>query len=593
MKKILNHPLDSHSILRKKRAIKRTLLENAELVSKRIAILGGSTSSSIKDFLELFLLDSGISPVFYESEYNKYYEDAIFGNAELDAFKPDVIYIHVSSVNITQFPIYSMTEEDVQRLVDDEVSKFKNIWESLYKFDCAIVQNNFDYLPQRSLGNLDGYSIHGKTNFVNMLNSELAKNARYSDKLYLNDINYLSASVGLDNWFDQSLWQQGKYAVSMEGATRLAKNLSNILTSIFGLSKKCLVLDLDNTCWGGVIGDDGVDNIEIGVETSLAEGYTSFQKYVRELHQRGILLAVCSKNDEENAIAGFNRLDSILKYEDFTVVKANWDPKNKNIVDIAYEINIGLDSLVFIDDNPVERELVLSSVFGVSVPDVGADVIDFINHIDKNGYFEPISMSTDDIKRSQFYKDNEVRAIHQIDFKSYDDFLISLEMSSFISSFSSLYMKRVTQLVNKTNQFNLTTKRYTSSEIESISEDDNYIKLYGILSDKFGDNGLVSVVIGRIEGRQCHIDLWVMSCRVLKRNFEHAMLDELVLQCKRMGVSEIMGYYYKSKKNSMVYTLYEEFGFSLFNQNGDNSLWKIDVSGYINKNKFIEVNNAV
>ena len=587
----LEYPLDINKILRKKKSIKKDLLLNGNFIAKNIAILGGSTTSEIKNILEIFLLKNGIKPKFYESEYNKYYEDALFGSNELDKFSPDIIYIHTTNQNIIKYPESKDTPEDVDILLSNEIQRYKSIWNSLSKFDCAIIQNNFDYTEDRGLGNLDCYDIHGKTYFINKLNNEFSHNARKMKNLYINDINYLSSYIGLRYWFDKSLWYQAKYAISMESIPELAFNISKIISSIFGKSKKCLVLDLDNTCWGGVIGDDGLDRIHIGNETAISESYTVFQKYVKELKDRGVTLAICSKNDFENAKEGFSHPESILKFDDFTSFKANWNPKNQNILDIAKSINIGVDSLVFIDDNPVERDIVFSQIPSVSVPNAGSDVVEFIAHIDRNGYFEPISIADDDINRSQYYKDNKKRINKQATFKSYDEFLVSLDMTAEIKSFSSVYLDRITQLINKTNQFNLTTKRYTAGEIENISTSDEHIKIYGKLTDKYGDNGLIAVSIGSIKKRQCHIDLWLMSCRVLKRDMEFAMLDELVKQCTEKGVSKIVGYYYKSTKNNMVSNLYERFGFILSETNSEDTIWKLDISNYENKNKFIGINN--
>ena len=588
---MLNYPLNITNLLRKKKSIKKELLQKDNFIEKNIAILGGSTTSEIKNILELFLLDNGIKPNFYESEYNKYYEDALFGNEELNKFNPDIIYIHITNKNILNYPNLKDTEDDVRKLLNDEINRYKSIWQSLSKYNCSIIQNNFDLPSERSLGNLDCYDIHGKTYFINQLNNEFVKSARVIKNLYINDINYLSSYIGLQNWFDKSLWYQAKYALSMEAIPELCFNISKIINSIFGKTKKCLVLDLDNTCWGGVIGDDGLTGISIGTETAIAEAYTSFQSYIKELKDRGITLAVCSKNDFKNAKEGFSHPDSVLKFDDFTSFKANWDPKYLNIGTIAKEINIGLDSLVFIDDNPVERDIVFSQLSMVAVPDVGSDVIEFVSHIDKNGYFEPISLSSDDINRNQYYEDNKKRANEEATFQSYDDFLVSLEMTAEIRAFSSVYLDRITQLTNKTNQFNLTTKRYTFGEIEAISKDDNYIKIYGKLTDKYGDNGLIAITIGRIENGICHIDLWLMSCRVLKRDMEFAMLDELVRQCKAKNLSKIVGYYYKSAKNNMVSDLYSKFGFILVETNKDDTIWELNIENYKNKNTLIGVKN--
>ncbi len=588
---LLNYPIDHRVLLRKKSSIKKRLLENKNLIEKRVAILGGSTTAEIKNTLELFLLDRGIRPIFYESDYSKYYEDALFGSPNLEQFKPDIIYIHTTVVNITNFPKMSDSEEKIRALLNSEIDRYKSIWSALLKYDCAIIQNNFDYPIDRDLGNMDNYDIHGRIHYLNQLNLAFAENARDIKSLYINDINYLSSYIGLTRWFDRRLWYQAKYAVSLEAIPELSFNLAKIISAIFGKTKKCIVLDLDNTCWGGVIGDDGLDGIQIGKETAVAEAYSAFQEYIKRLKERGITLAVCSKNDFNNAKEGFSHPDSILKYEDFTSFKANWEPKYQNIVEIADEINIGLDSIVFIDDNPAERDIVSSQIPSVEVPDIGSDVVNFIDYIDKNGYFEPVTLSMEDINRNRYYEDNKKRLIEQSFYDSYDDFLHSLNMVAEIKPFSSIYLDRITQLTNKTNQFNLTTQRYTDAEIKHFASDDNYITLYGRLIDKYGDNGLISVVIGRIDGNVCHIELWLMSCRVLKRGMEFAMLDRLVQECKKRDIQEIIGYYLKTEKNSMVSNLYGEFGFELLEKSDNRTTWSLDISSYTNKNIFIEVND--
>ncbi len=587
----LNYPLDIGKILRKKKSIKRQLLTKDQFIEKKIAILGGSTTSEIRNILELFLLNNDIKPSFYESDYNKFYEDALFGNEELDRFGPDIIYIHTSCVNITSFPNINDSASAVDDLLKSEITKYQSIWSALSKYGCTIIQNNFDFPLHRSLGNLDGSDIHGKTHFINLLNLEVAKATRELKNLYINDINYLSSYLGLSNWFDPSLWYQAKYALAMDAIPELTYNISKIINAIFGKSKKCLILDLDNTCWGGVIGDDGINGISIGTETALSESHTAFQIYASELKNRGISLAVCSKNDFDNAKEGFEHPDTVLKFDDFTSFKANWNPKHQNIIEISEEINIGIDSLVFIDDNPVERDIVSSQIPSTSVPDVGSDVIYFIDFIDRNGYFEPVTLSADDLHRNEYYKGNQKRANQQAAFNSYEDFLVSLEMTAEIKTFKSVYLDRITQLTNKTNQFNLTTKRYTTGEIEQLAESNDYIKLYGKLSDKYGNNGLITVVIGEIKDKQCHIDLWLMSCRVLKRGMEFAMLEELVKQCKSNNICELIGYYQKSKKNSMVSDLYENFGFTCSEQNDDSSTWNLNISDYTINNNCIGVNN--
>ena len=585
----LEYPLDVATILRKKKAIKKKLLERNDFTAKKIAVLGGSTTQEVVNILDLFLLKNGIRAEFYQSEYNRFYEDALFGNDSLNDFQPDLIYLHTSNVNLLELTGLNESGINTDDLVQKEIDRFKSIWQALGRYGGVIIQNNFELPMHRSLGNLDCYDSHGKTYFINQLNLEFAKHARQANNLYINDINYLSSWLGLQNWFDNKLWCMAKYALSFEAIPLLAQNLTHIINAIFGKSKKCLVLDLDNTCWGGVIGDDGLQGIAIGTDTALGEAHHNFQHYVRELQQRGVILAACSKNEEEAALLGFSHADSVLSAKDFTAFKANWEPKHSNISDIADEINIATDSLVFVDDNPVERELVASQIPQVTVPDVGDDITRYIEFLDRSGYFEPVTLSADDRQRHNFYEDNKKRAQAQEKFADYSAFLVSLQMHAEIKHFTTEYLGRITQLINKTNQFNLTTRRYTQAEIETIASDAKQIKLYGRLTDKYGDNGLIAVIIAEIKARQCHINLWLMSCRVLKRDMELAMLDCLVRQCVAAGALELYGYYYKTPKNNMVAKLYQQLGFSLLEQRGDDSIWKLSLEDYQHLNTVIKV----
>lgn len=586
---LLDYPFNSAMILRKRKAIRKELMKRSYTKKIKIAVLGGSTTNGLVNVIELFLLKQGLLPSFYESEYNKYYEDALFGNDTLSSFNPDIIYIHTTHENVSEYPSFGAEAQAVKLLLENESLKFKSIWESLASYNCPIIQNNFDFPPNRSLGNLDGYNLHGRTFFLNRLNLSFASEAQENKSLFINDINYLSASIGLNKWFDKNLWFTAKYAISFEAIPALANNITNIVTAILGMSKKCLVLDLDNTCWGGVIGDDGLNGIKLGNETPRGEAYLAFQKYVKELKDRGIILAICSKNEIENAKEGFTHSDSVLTHADFTSFYANWEPKHQNIEKIAQEINIDIGSLVFVDDNAMERSLVESQLPTVAVPNVGNNVLDFIDYIEQNGYFSIVSLSDDDIKRNKFYSENQKRAKEQTEFKNYDDFLSSLLMEAEIKSFTDVYFERITQLINKTNQFNLTTRRYTITDVEAMAKSDDFIALYGKLTDKFGDNGLVSIVVGKIEEKKCIIDTWLMSCRVLKRDMEYAMLDVLVEECSKRGLTEIYGQYKRTAKNNMVANLYGEMGFELIESSDTERLWKLTISNFNRKQITIKI----
>lgn len=589
--KELEYPFDSAWLLSNRRKIRKKLLtSNENFIEKNVAVLGGSTTANIVQILDLFLLHHGIKASFYESEYGMYYEEAVFSNDGLTFFNPDIIYIHTSNRNVTAFPLLTDTKEEIDSLLDSQMQKFLTVWECLSeKYACPIIQNNFEMFLYRLLGNKDASDVHGAVNFLSRLNLKFYEYAQNHKDFFICDINYISADYGLKEWSDPFYWHMYKYALNVNAIPYLAFNVANIIKSIFGKNKKGFVLDLDNTLWGGVIGDEGVENIKIGSETSSGQVYSEFQQYIKAQKQLGILLNVNSKNDEENAIAGLKHPDSVLTPDDFIQIKANWETKDKNFLEIAKLLNLLPESLVFVDDSPAERHIVTGQLPKVSAPEIGQSY-QYIQTIDRNGFFETTYLSADDLKRNEMYRENAKRIELQASFSDYGAYLESLDMKAFIRPFEAIYLARISQLTNKSNQFNLTTKRYTQGEIKEISEDDNFITLYGKLEDKFGDNGIVSVCIGRIEKKICHIDLWLMSCRVLKRDMEYAMMDALVHKCQKAGISEIRGYYYPTAKNTMVKNFYETIGFHMVSQSQGRTVWSFTVDYfYKEQNKYIQV----
>ena len=587
----LEYPFDSAYIMKKRRSIKRTLLADGSVrIKKKIAVLGGSTTSDIISVMELFLLNSGIEPTFYESEYAQYWQDAMFPSDELAEFAPDIVFIHTTNRNITAYPQITDSRETVSELLDAEFSRFKTMWDALFsRFHCPIIQNNFELPMFRLLGNKDSSDYRGRERFITRLNEKFYDFADNTPNFYINDINYISASYGLKEWSNPLYWNMYKYAMCFGAIPEFAFNTVNIIKSVFGKNKKALALDLDNTLWGGVVGDDGVENIQIGQETGVSQSYYEFQSYLKAQSKLGVMLTVCSKNDEENAIAGLNHPEGVLRPDDFIIIKANWENKDRNISETASQLNILPDSIVFVDDNPAERAIVRAQIAGVAVPEIDS-VENYIQTLDRSGFFEVTTFSEDDLKRNEMYKANAERAAQQASFENYSDYLLSLEMDAAIDDFIPMYLQRITQLTNKSNQFNVTTKRYTAAEMESVYESGDYIRLYGKLVDKFGDNGVVSVVIGKKDGTTLNIDLWLMSCRVLKRDMEFAMLDTLVKKCREQGITTIKGYYYPTAKNKMVRDLFGTFGFDKVSEDGDgNSIWTLDVGNYKNKCHVINI----
>lgn len=586
-------PPFSKELLLKRKKLRRMLLEGGtDFIEKRIAILGGSTTHDIKNMLELFLLHYGIRCRFYESEYGQYWQDVMFENPQLEEFQPDLIYIHTSIRNLSCWPDLSDSDEMVEAMLAEEYEKFAVMWDQIHRvYGCPVIQNNFEYPYWRLFGNRDASDIHGRVHYVTKLNLKFAAYAQSAESFYIHDLNYLSASFGLDAWSDPFYWYMYKYALSMQAVPYLAYSVANMIKSLYGKNKKAFALDLDNTLWGGIVGDDGPENLQIGQETSEGQAYSEFQQYLKLHMQTGVILNIVSKNEKENALAGLQRPDMVLKPDDFIMIKANWLPKSQNLTELAHTLSLLPESFVFVDDNPAEREIIRQQVPGAAVPEIGDKPEAFIHAIDRMGYFEVTQLSGDDAARNGMYRQNAARSRAELSFADYGEYLRSLAMHAQIKSFSPMYYARIAQLTNKSNQFNLTTKRLTQDEIAAMAQDQSYLTLYGKLADQFGDNGVVSVVIGKIREQCLDLVLWLMSCRVLKRDMEYAMMDTLAAACKKRGIDTIYGYYYPTAKNAMVRDFYEKQGFSkVSGDEAGNTVWKLELAGgYSQKNHVIQV----
>lgn len=562
----LEYPFDASAILQRKRRIRRELLQQEGLIDKKIAIVSGSTVGEVKNILELFLLNAGIRPTFWEGGYGLYYEDVVYDGGALRAFGPDLIYVHTTCRNLANLPCQADGAEAAEAEFAAEAARWDHFWQAALSYGCPVVQNNFEQPDVRLMGNMDAVDARGLVRFGRRMNERLAAFAAARKGLYVNDICWLSAREGLDKWHSPQMWYAYKYALALECVPALCHSVAAIAKSIFGKNKKAVVCDLDNTLWGGVIGDDGPEGIALGEETPAGRAHTALQRYLKELSHMGVLLGVCSKNEDAAARAGFSRPDSVLKAEDFVSFKANWQPKHLNLAAMAGELNLLPDSFVFLDDNPAERDIVRRQLPGVAVPELSAPE-DFVRALDRAGYFEVTALSDDDRKRGDMYRQNALRTQAQQAFGDYGDYLKSLEMKAVIRPFDAPHAERLTQLINKTNQFNLTTRRYTQSEVEALVGDKGYITLYASLADKFGDNGITAALIARVDGCEAAIELWVMSCRVFKRDLEKAVFDRLVAQCRALGVQRITGRYLPTAKNLFCKDFYATIGFEPAGEN--------------------------
>lgn len=589
----LEYPFDGEALLRKKRALRRELAAQPGLVEKKVAIVSGTTVGEVKNMLELFLLNSGIRPAFWEGPYGLYYESLAFDDGSLAAFAPDVIYIHTSVHNLQNLPCPADSAGAAEEKFAAEAARWQGLWQAAARFGCPVVQNNFELPDVRVLGSFDAVAAQGRVRFVRRMNALAADWAAQHANFYVHDLCWLSASEGLARWCSPAAWYAYKYACDVPYIPTLAHSVACIIKALFGKNKKAVATDLDNTLWGGVVGDDGPEALAMGSETPAGMAHTALQQYLKDLAGAGVLLNVCSKNEEAAARAGLRQPAATLREDDFVCFCANWQPKDANLAAMAQQLNLLPDSFVFLDDNPAERALVRQSLPGTAVPELAAPE-GYVRTLDRAGYFEAVGLSADDKKRAQMYHENALRSAASASFADYGEYLRSLAMRAEIGPFRAGQLGRITQLINKTNQFNLTTRRYTEAEVAACMQDEGCITLAGRLEDKFGDNGLVSAIIGRVRGDAVHIELWVMSCRVFKREFELAMFDALAAACLERGVRTILGAYLPTAKNAPVKGLYPSLGFAAVAETPQRAEYRYDIpAAYAPKCRCIAVNENI
>lgn len=527
----------------------------------KLAVLGGFTTHQLKDFIETYLFAAGLSCEIYEADYGLFRQEILDPTSHLYEFKPDRVFMATNWRNLGYLPALSDDPQRVADLMDREYHDWATLWQVAHqRLDCQILQNNFDVPPWTSLGNYESRHPAALATYVAGLNRLFAERA--PPYVTIHDVDRLAADIGRRAWGDQRFFLQAKLPCAPEYLVNYAYNVSSIMAAEHGRSRKCLVLDLDNTLWGGVIGDDGLGGIRVSQGDAEGEGFLAFQTYVKALKARGVILAVCSKNDEKIAREVFEKHpDMVLKLDDISLFMANWNDKASNLRAIALQLNIGIDSLVFVDDNPAERAIVRRLVPEVAVPEVTTDPVEFIEILERHQYFQVASLGAEDFKRSEYYRTNAMRATIESSAANIDDFLASLDMQAAIGPVTPQNLERATQLINKSNQFNLTTRRRSSAEVMALMNDPTWLTVTAQLSDRFGDNGLVSVVLAHSVGNSLEIDTWLMSCRVLKRGLEQSVLNHLCELAIKQGLSRLRGEYMPTSKNDLVREHYPNLGF--------------------------------
>jgi FkbH-like protein len=545
--------------------------------AKRLAILGGPTTLQLRQLIELFLAGEGIAVEVYEADYGLFRQELLFDGSGLDDFGPDVILLATDARDVRLFPPIDASAADVARLADAELNAWEQLWErARARWNASLIQNNFAIPPHSIFGHLAARQPGSREHYLARLNQLLA--AKAPESVLLHDLNSLAAEAGASNWFDPRYYYEFKMPCGPDCLPDYAYSVVALLRAHVGRSKKVLALDLDNTLWGGVVGDLGPGGIKLGQGSGEGEAFLAFQQFAKDLAHRGIILAVCSKNDADKAREPFEkRADMVLRLPDISAFVANWENKADNLRTIANQLAVNLDSLVFVDDNPAERALVRRFTPEVAVPDLPEDPAGYIAAVSRYRYFELTSFTQEDRSRSQFYADNARRETLKNDAPDLATFLRSLDMSMTVEPVTDLNIERATQLINKSNQFNLTTRRYSLAEIREKSTSPEWRTRTFSLRDQLGDNGLISVILLAKKGDDLVIETWVMSCRVLQRGVEQFTRNELVDLCRAENCDRLLGTFIPTAKNGMVSDLYGRLGFAQSSSDEGTTFWEFPV----------------
>ncbi|MBE3144756.1 MAG: HAD family hydrolase [Planctomycetes bacterium] len=542
----------------------------------RLALLSSTTTDLAAPILQLACFREWIDAELYVAPYGNLRQEILDPASGLYAFGPDFVIMAFNwrDANLPSFV------ENPDTHVKRVVSEFEHLWQTLLqRRACHIILHNFDIPCVDSYGHLGGTIPGGVSHTLREINRRLLE--LVPSTVTVLDLERVSAIYGKHRWFDTVYWHLAKQYPSAEALPWLVNHQVALLRAALGLSKKVLVLDLDNTLWGGVIGEDGLSGIRLGPPSAVGEAYQAFQKYALELKERGVLLVVCSKNNLEDAQLPFLRHDAtVLHLEDFAIFRANWFDKTTNLREIANKLNLGLDSFVFLDDNPVERALVRGELPEIAVPELAKDPSTFVDTLERGLYFESLTLSQEDRERHQSYRANVLRDDIKTASGSLDEFLANLNMEAEIGSFNEGVLTRVVQLIGKTNQFNLTTRRHSEELVRRTMASEEYWTQYFKLRDRFGDNGLIGIVIAHqipVAKKTWEIDTWLMSCRVIGRGMEHFMLRTLIEAARAKGVKNIIGVYIPTLKNTMVSELYPQLGFEKLSETDSELSFILDI----------------
>jgi len=552
----------------------------------RIALLADFSTQHLFPLLRALLARHGMNGEFYEAEYDVIDTEILNPASGLYAFAPTYIVILVATEKLKS-RLYAAA--DRADFAAQTLARFTRLWDAVKQHSRAtIIQGNYVLPAERAFGHYEQKTAESVGAVISEINFLLARQARAESHVLLCDVDHIAAEAGRANFRDETLWTLAKGFCRLDHLPRLAAAIVDIARAASGKFTKCVVLDLDNTLWGGVIGDDGLAGIALG-DFDEGEAFVAFQHFIKELKRRGIILAVVSKNDEANALLPFREHPRmVLKEDDIAVFIANWQNKADNIRAIQKILNIGFDSMVFLDDNPMERDLVRQFLPEVTVPDLPEDPAQYLRALAGLNLFETASHSAADRERAGQYREEARREQAKQIYQDIGDYLRSLEMKIKIERFSPFNLPRIAQLIQRSNQFNLTTRRHNQAACEAMMNDARCSAFSVSLEDKFGDYGLISVVILRHLGQDIDIETYLMSCRVLQRGVEQFVMNAIFALARRVGADRVTASYIKTAKNGMVENFYPDFGFERVDATADGGVrYALDCEAYQTRTTFI------
>jgi FkbH-like protein len=577
------------------RALNRAALgPGSGLTTARLALLSSSTVDHLLPPIRVTALRRRLMIDVRAGAYGQYRQDLLDPPSWLRQFAPQFVLLSITAREIVAGVPLTATDAEVDETIRRSIDELRLLWRKAREtFKATIIQQSFLAVTEPLFGSYDRLVPGAPATLITRLNDILSR-AAAQDSVLLLDVARASERDGIDAWFDARNWLQGKLEIAHQAAPLYGDMVARIVAAQRGLSKKCLVFDLDNTLWGGVVGDDGVDGIILGEGSAAGEAHLALQRYAKQLKERGVILAICSKNDPAIAEAAFrDHPEMLLKRSDISGFFANWNDKAENLKAIATQLNIGLDSFVFVDDNPVERERVRQSLPMVAVPELPGDIAQYVRCLADAGYFEAVAFTSEDQKRTEQYAANLQReSLFELS-GGLDEFLRNLQMSVVFGPFAGADLVRITQLFNKTNQFNTTTKRYSAEEIARFASAGDTMTLQFRLLDKYGDNGLISAMILRPDMNQpevFEIDNWVMSCRVFGRQLEFEAMNIAVDEARRRGGKALRASYIPTPKNGVIKQLYSNLGFSLLSDKklyDGGTCWFLDLAKYVARSTHI------